>query len=219
MDNSEEDNYLMLSGLQHFQFCKRQWAIIHIEQQWAENVKTIEGDYIHRKADNPFIREKRGDKLTVRSMRVKSAELGITGTCDVVEFIRDENGVKIYGIEGKYRVYPVEYKRGKPKKHDADLLQLAAQAICLEEMLQCEICYGYFYYDEIKHRTEVPLTPEIKNQVKQIAAEMHEYFKRKYTPKVKTGAFCKSCSLINVCIPDIMNKRSVKSYIDGKLIE
>jgi len=219
MAYNDEDEYLMLSGIQHFQFCKRQWALIHIEQQWEENVKTIEGQHLHRNADNPFIREKRGEKLIVRAMPVKSNELRITGVCDVVEFIKDKNGITIFGEEGKYMVYPVEYKRGKPKRDESDLLQLTAQAICLEEMFACEITIGFLYYNEIRHRVEIPLTNEYKNKVRLIVTEMHDYYKRRHTPKVKTGKFCKSCSLQNVCLPNLMTKRSVKSYIDGKINE
>ncbi|MFH5185062.1 CRISPR-associated protein Cas4 [Paenibacillus sp. TAB 01] len=217
--DSREDEYLMLSGIQHFQFCKRQWALIHIEQQWEENVRTIEGEHLHRKADQPFTRENRGDKLIVRAMPVKSDRLQITGVCDVVEFVRDDSGVGISGAEGTYTAYPVEYKRGKPKMNDEDILQLAAQAICLEEMLLCHIDTGYLFYNEIKHRVEVPLTPAVKMKVKQMAAEMQDYYTRKYTPKVKTGPFCRSCSLQSICLPELMNKRSVKSYIEGKIHE
>jgi CRISPR-associated exonuclease Cas4 len=202
MGYNDEDDYLMLSGIQHFQFCKRQWALIHIEQQWEENVRTIEGN-----------------KLIVRAMPIKSKELQITGICDVVEFIKDRNGVEIVGEEGKYSVYPVEYKRGKPKKDDSDILQLAAQALCLEEMLLCEINVGYLFYNEIKHRVEVPITNEIKSKVRQIFKEMQDYYKRRHTPKVKTGSFCKNCSLQNICLPGLMNKRTVKSYIEGKIFE
>jgi CRISPR-associated exonuclease Cas4 len=216
---NNDDDYLMLSGIQHFQFCKRQWAFIHIEQQWAENVRTIEGEHLHRNADQPFTREKRKDKLIVRAMPVKSESLKISGICDVVEFIRDDSGVEINGAEGKYVAYPVEYKRGKPKISDEDVLQLAAQAICLEEMLLCEIDIGYLFYNEIKHRVEVPLTVEIKNKVKLIVAEMQDYYQRRHTPKVKTGRFCQSCSLQNICLPELMNKRTVKSYIEGKIEE
>ncbi|MEK4509144.1 CRISPR-associated protein Cas4 [Paenibacillus anaericanus] len=216
---SEDDDYLMLSGIQHFQFCRRQWALIHIEQQWEENVRTVEGQYLHRKADQPFVREKRGDKLIVRAMPVKSNDLKITGICDVVEFIRDNSGVEISGAEGKYMPYPVEYKRGKPKMDDADLLQLTAQALCLEEMLLCEINTGYMFYNEIKHRVEVPLTAEIKSKVRLVVSEMQDYYSRKFTPKVKTGSFCNSCSLHSICLPELMNKRTVKSYIEGKIGE
>lgn len=215
----EEDNYLMLSGIQHFQFCKRQWAFIHIEQQWEDNVKTVEGQHLHRNADQPFTREKRGDKLIVRAMPVKSDFLGVTGVCDVVEFIRHESGVVISGAEGKYLAYPVEYKRGKPKAEDEDILQLTAQGMCLEEMLLCDVDIGYLFYNEFKHRVEVPLTVELKNKVKRIVAEMQDYYNRRHTPKVKTGPFCKSCSLQSVCLPEMMNKRTVQSYIEGKIKE
>ncbi|WP_337104256.1 CRISPR-associated protein Cas4 [Paenibacillus sp. YIM B09110] len=216
---NEDDNDLVLSGIQHFQFCKRQWALIHIEKQWEENVRTIEGQHLHRNADQPFIREKRGDKLVVRAMPVRSRQLGITGVCDVVEFIRDDNGVEIVEAEGKYLAYPVEYKRGKPKTGNEDVLQLVAQAICLEEMLMCDIDVGYLFYNEIKHRVEVSLTAELKQAVIKIVAEMQDYYRRRHTPKVKTGPFCRSCSLQHVCLPELMNKRTVKSYVEGKIAE
>lgn len=177
MADNEDDNFLMLSGIQHFQFCKRQWALIHIEQQWEENVRTIEGQHLHKKADQPFAREKRGDKLVVRGMPIKSEQLGITGICDVVEFIKDSAGVPISGAEGTYVAVPVEYKRGKPKSGDEDVLQLAAQAICLEEMLLCDIAVGYLFYNEIKHRVAIALTPELKNKARMIFTEMQEYYK------------------------------------------
>ncbi|WP_071393543.1 CRISPR-associated protein Cas4 [Bacillus tuaregi] len=215
----DEEDFLMLSGIQHFQFCKRQWALIHIEQQWEENVRTMEGQYLHQKADQPFLREKRRDKLIVRAMPVKSSELKITGICDVVEFVKHPNGVEIQAAQGKYIAYPIEYKRGKPKQHDADILQLTAQAMCLEEMLLCQIDIGYLYYHEIKHRVEIPITAEYKDKVRAMTAEMYDYYKRKHTPKVKPGPYCKSCSLQNICVPDLMKKRSVKSYIEGKIQE
>lgn len=218
-DINDETDYLMLSGIQHFQFCKRQWALIHIEQQWEENVRTVEGQYLHRKANDSFIREKRADKLIVRAMPVKSNALGITGICDVVEFVADKNGIEIEGEKGKYNVYPVEYKRGKPKKNDSDILQLTAQAMCLEEMLLCEINKGFMFYNEIKHRVEVPITDIEKDKVRSIVSEMHQYYKRRYTPNVKSGSFCYNCSLQNICMPEIMNKQSVKSYIDRKIKE
>jgi len=219
MDGNEDDHYLVLSGIQHYQFCKRQWALIHIEQQWADNVRTIEGEYLHNKADQPFIREKRGDKLIVRGMPVKSESLQISGICDVVEFVRSEEGVAINGSDDKYIPYPVEYKRGKPKKHDEDVLQLAAQAICLEEMLLCDVDVGFLYYHEIRHRIEVPLTAELKDKVKAIFAEMLDVYNRRHTPRVKTGPFCRSCSLQPICLPELMNKRTVRSYVEGKINE
>jgi CRISPR-associated exonuclease Cas4 len=216
---NNDDDYLMLSGIQHFQFCKRQWAFIHIEQQWEENVRTIEGEHLHQKADQPFAREKRGEKLIVRAMPVRSASLRLSGICDVVEFVRNDTGVEINGAEGKYMAYPVEYKRGKPKMGDEDVLQLAAQAICLEEMLLCDIDTGYMFYNEIKHRVEVLLTSALKHKVKLVAAEMQDYYTRRHTPKVKTGSFCRNCSLQHICLPELMNKRTVKSYVEGKMKE
>lgn len=219
MVNSYEDEFLMLSGIQHYEFCKRQWALIHIENQWKEDVRTIEGKHLHEKADQPFIREKRNNKLIVRAMPVHSRELKITGICDVVEFVKDENGVTLAGETGRYRPYPVEYKRGKPKKHDADILQLTAQAMCLEEMLLCEVNLGYMYYHEIKERREVPITPLLREKVKTITIEMHNLYKNKHTPKVKTGNFCRNCSLQHTCIPEMLEQPSVKNYLNRMLNE
>lgn len=152
-------------------------------------------------------------------MPIKSRELKVTGICDVVEFIQNDDGVEIEGAEGKYIAYPIEYKRGKPKIDDSDVLQLTAQAMCLEEMLLCEIDMGYMFYNEVKHRVEIPLTANLKDKVRTIFSEMHDYYNRKHTPKVKTGTFCKNCSLQNICLPGLMAKRSVKSYIDRKIHE
>lgn len=217
---NKEENFLLLSGIQHFQFCKRQWALIHIEQQWEENVRTIEGQHIHQKVDQPFIREKRKDKFVVRALPIQSKELGTTGVCDVVEFREDsENGVPIQGSSKKYTPNPIEYKRGKPKTDGSDTFQLVAQAICLEEMLLCQVPVGYLFYNEIKHRIEIPITDEHRQHVRAIFEEMHHYFNKRHTPKVKTGPFCKSCSLQNICLPRLMDKQAVHKYIEGKIVE
>ena len=107
----KEEDFLQISGLQHFQFCRRQWALIHLEQQWAENLRTVEGELLHQRAHDASQRERRGELLMTRDMRVFSATLGLSGSCDVVEFKRCENGVPLSGMEGKYQPYPVEYKR------------------------------------------------------------------------------------------------------------
>lgn len=214
-----EEEYLLLSGIQHFVFCRRQWALIHIEQQWDENVRTIEGHHLHERADQPLIREKRGDKLIVRALPIHSARLGVTGVCDVVEFIKDPSGIELRGEEGFFLPFPVEYKRGKPKKDHSDILQLTAQAMCLEEMLMCEIDKGYLFYNEIKRRVEIPITAEYRQEVERYFAEMHQYFQRNYTPKVKTGPHCRNCSLQHICLPELMQKRSVASYIAGRIGE
>ncbi|AIQ11719.1 CRISPR-associated protein Cas4 [Paenibacillus durus] len=219
MPDYNEDDYLLLSGIQHFNFCRRQWALIHVEQQWEENVRTLEGTYVHRIADQPLLREKRGNKLIVRALPVHSGTLGITGICDVVEFVRDPAGIPLSGEEGLYFPYPVEYKRGKPKKNDSDRSQLIAQLMCLEEMLACDLSLGYLYYNETKHRVEVPVTLSDREQVKAVLQEMHHYFTKKHTPKAKAGPHCQSCSLHNVCLPEMLKKRSVASYIESRLSE
>ena len=106
----QEENYLMLSGLQHFSYCRRQWALIHIEQQWAENERTVDGQLFHTTAHNKDKIEKRGDTLIVRGLPVKSSVLGLSGICDVVEFTRSEEGITLYSYDGLWMPYPIEYK-------------------------------------------------------------------------------------------------------------
>lgn len=217
-DNLDED-LLLISGIQHFQFCKRQWALIHVEQQWEENVLTVEGQYLHQKVDEPFVREKRGDKVMVRAMPVQSRMYQITGRCDLVEFVADEQGIELAEYDGKYRVVPVEYKRGKPKQGKEDIVQLVAQALCLEEMLVTEINTGYIFYNEIKQRVPVEITTQQKEETIALIAEMQRYYQAKHTPKVKTGPICKSCSLQHLCLPKLMRSVTVRSYIDGRVGE
>ena len=131
------DSDLLISGLQHFSFCRRQWALIHIESQWSENYLTVDGKLKHDNADDPYFTEKRGDLLISRAVPVRSDRYGIVGKCDVVEFRRDDSGVRISGRDGLWLPTPVEYKRGHTKEIDADRLQLCAEAMCLEEMLCC----------------------------------------------------------------------------------
>lgn len=214
-----EDDYLLLSGIQHFAFCRRQWALIHIEQKWEENLRTVEGNILHERAHNEKLSEKRGGVITTRGMAIKSSVLGVSGSCDIIEFHEDPNGVKIFGRRGKFIPLPVEYKRGHAKSSDADRLQLCAQAICLEEMLVCKIEYGYLFYGETKRREEVLFTDELRDNVHKMMKEMHAHFDRRYTPKVKTGSFCKACSLQDVCLPKLCNNKSVDSYIKGRLEE
>lgn len=164
----KEEEFLQLSGIQHFAFCRRQWALAYIEMQWQENVRTVEGKILHENAHDPAIKEKRGDLLIVRAMPVHSREMGVSGECDVVEFHKAKDGISIAGREGSYFVIPVEYKRGKPKTDDSDILQVAAQALCLEEMLCCVIPYGYIYYGETRRRTKVEFTDEVKDILEKI---------------------------------------------------
>ena len=135
----QEEDFLQLSGLQHFKFCRRQWALIHIENQWAENFRTTDGAILHENVHNGNFSESRGDRLITRDMRIFSRTLGVSGSCDVLEFHRRGDGIPLQGRESLWQPYPVEYKRGKPKENTADELQLCGQAMCLEEMLCCEI--------------------------------------------------------------------------------
>lgn len=209
-----EEDWLQLSGLQHFAFCRRQWALIHLESQWAENYRTVDGDLMHQRVHDQSIKESRGDMLIVRGLAVHSARLGISGQCDAVEFRRDPEGIPLQGREGLWLPYPVEYKRGKPKEHDADELQLCAQAMCLEEMLCCPVPAGALYYGEPRRRTAVEFTPELRKRVEDSLAEMHQYFQRRYTPKVKATKACNACSLKDLCLPKLMNQEKVSAYLD-----
>ncbi|MGI6086234.1 MAG: CRISPR-associated protein Cas4 [Acetivibrionales bacterium] len=215
----DEQDFLSLSGIQHFAFCRRQWALIHIEQQWSENLRTIEGQIVHEKAHSGYSSEKRKDVIISRGMPVFSRNLGINGVCDVVEFHRSLEGVKIFGREGLYRPSPVEYKRGKPKTGDYDALQLCAQTMCLEEMLLCEISVGYMYYAEINRRQEIYLSDALRDRVREITQEMHMLYEKRYTPKVKISKSCKACSLSNICIPKLNKNLSVSQYIINFIAE
>lgn len=218
MDYKEED-YLMLSGIQHFAFCRRQWALIHIEQQWQENERTAEGELLHERAHDTWATEKRSDVITSRGLPVQSRTMGISGSCDIVEFHRAEEGVPLYGHGGLFRVYPIEYKRGKPKDIPIDMLQLTAQAMCLEEMLSAEIAEGAIYYGEIRHREKILFTEDLRTQVRKYFQEMHQLFDKQYTPNVKWSKSCNACSLKDICMPKLGKTPSVKEYVREKIME
>ena len=207
------EDCLMISGLQHFRFCCRQWALIHLEQQWAENLRTVEGEFLHERAHNEQLQERRGDLLTVRGLRVQSLTLGLSGVCDVVEFRQDARGVPLSGKEGQWMPYPVEYKRGVPKQDGCDELQLCAQAMCLEEMLCCEIPEGALYYGEPRRRLRVSLTKELREEVRSDAAQMHALYRRGHTPRVRRTKSCNACSLKELCLPGLQKSGSVRDYL------
>lgn len=212
-----EDDFLQLSGLQHFAFCRRQWALIHIEQQWAENYRTVDGELMHEKAHDGASTESRGDRYIVRGLRILSATLGVSGECDVVEFHRAEHGVPVEGREGLWQPYPVEYKRGEPKTGNCDVLQLCAQAMCLEEMLCCDIPEGALFYGQTRRRQVIVFTEELRAQVKSLLEEMHRLYRRGYTPKVKPSKACHACSLKELCLPALCRKKSVSAYLTAAL--
>ena len=214
-----EDDYLMISGIQHFKFCRRQWALIHVEQQWAENVHTVTGELMHKKAHDPYLTEKRKDTIIVRALPVSSRELGISGECDVVEFHKCEDGIQLHGHRGLYSVFPVEYKKGKPKLTEEDKLQVVAQALCLEEMFSTRVAQGAIFYGETRRREQIEITEELREEVIHMLAEMHQYYARKYTLKVKPSKVCNACSLKDICLPKLNKTVSVKTYIEQRLEE
>lgn len=217
MISYEEDDYLMLSGIQHFAFCRRQWALIHIEQLWEENLRTVEGDLLHENCHDSYSSESRKDVFLSRGMPIFSRSLGISGECDIVEFRKSSSGISLHGRTGLYTVYPVEYKHGEPKDSDVDILQLVAQAICLEEMLGCEITAGAIFYGKTKRRQKVEITDEQRERVRALFAEMHGYVQRGYVPKGKFTKACNACSLKNLCLPKLCKIKSVGDYLDKSL--
>lgn len=226
------EDLLPLSGIQHFLFCRRQWALIHVETQWRDNVLTVEGKQLHERVDDPFFTETRNGVVTARAVPVASYRLGLSGVCDVVEFQPSplhpspsgrggggEGGITLPKREGLYFPVPVEYKHGSPKRNPCDEAQLCAQALCLEEMLSTSIPRGYLYYGQTRHREEVEFTPQLRTLVEEMSAEMHHYFQRGYTPKVKTHKGCRSCSLKDVCLPELQENVIAASRFIQKNIQ
>ncbi len=215
----EEAEYLMISGVQHFIFCRRQWALIHIEQVWEENFFTAHGKLLHEKVDQHDLKEKRGAIVTVRGMNVASHRLGMSGRCDLVEFIRNDEGVFIPHFKGTYIPHPVEYKRGKAKFDDSDRFQLLAQLMSLEDMLNIELTEASIFYHEIRRRVPCSFTTEDKQRLIEMAEEMHQLYERGYTPRPKSSKKCLSCSLKNICIPELDNAPPASAYIKERLQE
>lgn len=184
--NSESDDTLPISGLQHLAFCPRQWGLIHMEQQWRENRLTAEGRQLHERADLPG-QTRREEVRTVRGMMLSSKRLGLHGRADIVEF--------------RPEPYPVEYKRGKRKPDDCDQVQLCAEALCLEEMLGSAVPHGAFFYGEPRRRLPVAFTHELRARTTALAAEMHRLFRSGLTPPPQPGPHCRGCSLVDLCLP------------------
>ncbi len=206
---------LELNGIQHFIFCKRQWALIYIESEWAENGDTMLGHFIHERVDDPYYEEKRKGKIIVRAMPIISRKLGFIGRCDAVEFIKSEMGIPVRNYDGLWKINVVEYKKGKPKRNISDVSQLAAQAMSLEEMFHTRIDKGYIYYKGNNSRMEVEFTEELKNKVIETALEMNRLYKLHITPKSEFSQKCRRCSLREKCMPRLTGrKRSVINYIE-----
>ncbi len=202
-----EDDLLPLSGLQHLLFCERQAALIHLEQIWVDNALTVEGTHLHERADRGAD-ESRGDLRVVRSLPLRSARLGLSGKADVVELRRfgpGEGGVQaaapLPGLQGLWRPFPIEYKRGRPKSHRADEVQLCAQGICLEEMLAIEVPAGALFYGQPRRRMDVLFDHGLRQLTEAAAARFHELVGRGITPMPVREPKCDRCSLLDVCLP------------------
>lgn len=215
-----DDDMLKLSGIQHFMFCPRQWALIHIEQLWTENHLTAEGQLLHTNVDNPAYRQKNGNVITLRSVHVASSRLGLYGITDAVELHPAADGTK--GIThsrypGNWMPYPVEYKHGRPKHDECDLVQLVAQVMCLEEMYGIDIEEAALYYASTSHRMTVTVTDELRRLTVACAEKMHEVYVGHTLPKPVEKPGCRNCSLVDQCLPQSLLK--VKNYLDTNLYE
>jgi len=200
-----ESDYIMLSALQHYLFCPRQCALIHLEQCWAENRFTAEGRVLHERSDSKEARQE-GRVRTVRTLPIRSARLGVTGRADVVEFHEDG------------RVFPVEYKRGRPKKDRCDEVQLCAQALCLEEMLHVDIAEGALFYGQKRRRYPVAFDAELRQLTEATMARVHELLHGGKTPRAEYAKKCDRCSLRAICLPKTCTAgRSVRKYLAGML--
>ena len=212
-----EDEFLQLSGIQHFSFCRRQWALIHVEQQWEENILTAEGRVEHCRVHDSGITDKRNGKLTIRGLKIHSHELGISGECDAVEFSPTKDGITLYGKIGQWLVTPIEYKHGNIKISDCDRLQVTIQAMCLEEMFHTTIEEGALFFISSHRRLPVLLDEALREQVRQKAEALHQMRKVLSIPAAQYSAKCKRCSLREVCMPKV--KRSAGDYCKALRVE
>jgi len=218
-----EDDMLMLSGIQHFVFCPRQWALIHVEQQWSENRLTAEGRLLHKNADNPSYRQKNGDTVSLHSVPVSSKALGLYGFTDVVELqpseTQDNAIVHPSYPQCYWKPKPVEYKHGRSKPDARDKVQLAAQVICLEEQYGITIDEGCLYYEATNRRETVLMDSDLRTFTQKCADEMHSVYRSGVVPKAEKKHGCSNCSLVEICLPDIVKRPSVANYLKKTLYE
>lgn len=213
---NREANEATLSALQHFAFCRRQWGLIFLERQWAENARTAEGQVFHETAHHGPESEAGGELLILRGLRVASPSLRLGGICDVVEFHRSPSGVSLAGREGLWLPYPVEYKRGSDQTQESDEVQLCGQALCLEEMLCCQIPEGSLFYGETRRRTRVAFDGTLRQRTLDLLHELLGYMDRGYTPGAKLHKGCNACSLRDICLPKLSRAPSVADYIHDR---
>ena len=174
---------------------------------------------MHERTHDSGLREKRGDLIITRDLSIASARLGVSGSCDIVEFRKSTEGISLSDASGLFQPYPVEYKHGAPREDNANELQLCGQAMCLEEMLCCDIPKGALYFGEVHRRVEVWFTQELRNEFLDTLAEMRQLYRRGHTPKVKPTKSCNACSLQEICLPRLSRCESVKSYLQKHMEE
>ncbi len=203
-----EDQFIQLSALQHYVFCPRQCALIHVEDVWRENLYTVRGNILHEKVDTNTY-ETRGAVKTVRGLKVHSFEYGLSGRCDVVEFLKSVNN------PGGLEVVPVEFKSGQPKKNISDDVQLCAQALCLEEMLGSSVARGIFFYGKIRRRVPISIDNHLRSRTKEIISAVHGLVSRRHVPPAVYERKCATCSLLDICQPKAMNSRRLTRYMNG----
>lgn len=217
-----DDELLSLSLLQHFVFCERQCALMCNEQLWADNSLTIGGTQMHKRAHGEAPRrEKRGDIAIVRGLMMSSHSLGVSGKADIVEFHKvTEGGVHLEGIGGKWLPFPIEYKHGKPKVDDCDRVQLCAQAICLEEMMQTVIPEGAVYYGRIQRRELVEFSESLRSETDNAAVRLHNLFRSGENPPAIYSSRCEQCSMMALCMPVVTGStRKASQYLRKALRE
>lgn len=207
-----EDDLLPLSGLQHLAFCERQAALIHVEQVWLDNVWTVEGQHLHETTDEGQ-GESRREVRVARGLPLRSLTLGLSGRADVVEFHRvddAEGGTVLTGFPGRWRPFPIEYKRGRPKRHRADEIQVCAEALCLEEMLETPVPAGALFYGKTRRRTGVTFDDDLRAEVTKAASRFRALIDSRRTPPAEYGPKCEECSLMPICAPRSSGKRTAR---------
>ncbi|MCU0597043.1 MAG: CRISPR-associated protein Cas4 [Desulfobacterota bacterium] len=210
-----EEDLLPLSALQHLLFCERQCALIHLEQVWIENLYTAEGRIMHERVDSGRS-ESRGDLRIASGVSLHSLRLGLSGKADVVEFHREQGD----GGSVIWRPFPVEYKRGRPKKEVWDKVQLCAQAICLEEMLSTSVRKGALFYGKTRRRVDVVFDDQLRRQTEDAAQRLHRLINSRQTPAAIYDEKCDSCSFLSFCLPRVTDGRlRVAGYIKGVIGE
>jgi CRISPR-associated exonuclease Cas4 len=211
-----EEDLLPLSGLQHLSFCERRWALIHLERQWEENLFTAEGKLLHEKAHSAMI-ESRPEVLVRRTLALCSFRLGLSGQSDVVEFLPcgpDEPGLELARRKGLWRPYPIEYKRSRDKHGGiAYQIQLCAQALCLEEMLETPVPCGAIFDGQTRRRVEFEFDIDLRQQVERLAARMHAIDESRRTPAAVYEKKCEACSMKPICLPSIAGADRGSQYL------